>query len=363
MTESVNTDPMLSPRKSNKDTLTKIARMQNKSEFGSTREHNPAPSVRAIELVPKTPVDTLHDLLSPSSNASTAPHLSRDTPPPGELSTGSDATGRGSRRQRTSVSYAEPSLRDKMRRPTKELVDAVQADGKVKSLGRSDSTDDVALIGNESTTATKPAVRIKLEDDVASWKERDQGRARSDLISPLSGRSTSLSMQEPPLPTSVMTERKKRTSTAFRDSVNADTDLPGSNRVISALVSGSGVGRKLKPKTEPLDDSIFHRETSRPRLASHDDTEKLERMARRFSSIPHSNESSTLSAEGRTRHGASISGTGAAAALATGSNRAKRPTMNLGLAVEGDDVSSEVEEAKAHGGRAERAGRRRSMML
>lgn len=47
-----------------------------------------------------------------------------DTPPPVDI-TSKGETSRPSRRNRTAVSYAEPNLRDKMRRPTKELVDAV----------------------------------------------------------------------------------------------------------------------------------------------------------------------------------------------------------------------------------------------
>lgn len=43
------------------------------------------------------------------------------------------AASRPSRRQRAVVSYAEPNLRDKMRRPTKELIDAVGSDGSRRS--------------------------------------------------------------------------------------------------------------------------------------------------------------------------------------------------------------------------------------
>ncbi|EPE03193.1 shugoshin family protein [Ophiostoma piceae UAMH 11346] len=53
----------------------------------------------------------------------------RDTPPPADISSQGEVS-RPSRRSRTSVSYAEPNLRDKMRRPTKELFDAVAGEGK-----------------------------------------------------------------------------------------------------------------------------------------------------------------------------------------------------------------------------------------
>ncbi|KJR86968.1 shugoshin family protein [Sporothrix schenckii 1099-18] len=53
----------------------------------------------------------------------------RDTPPPADISSHGE-TSRPNRRSRASVSYAEPNLRDKMRRPTKELFDAVAGEGK-----------------------------------------------------------------------------------------------------------------------------------------------------------------------------------------------------------------------------------------
>ncbi|OAA67248.1 shugoshin family protein [Niveomyces insectorum RCEF 264] len=53
----------------------------------------------------------------------------RDTPPPADISSQGELL-RPSRRARASVSYAEPNLRDKMRRPTKELFDAVAGEGK-----------------------------------------------------------------------------------------------------------------------------------------------------------------------------------------------------------------------------------------
>ncbi|KAG6039727.1 hypothetical protein E4U19_003707 [Claviceps sp. Clav32 group G5] len=52
-----------------------------------------------------------------------------DTPPPADISLDGEAS-RPSRRNRTTVSYAEPNLRAKMRRPTKELFDAVTGEGK-----------------------------------------------------------------------------------------------------------------------------------------------------------------------------------------------------------------------------------------
>lgn len=64
-----------------------------------------------------------------------------DTPPPLDISSAGD-TARPSRRARAAVSYAEPSLRDKMRRPTKELTDAVSGEGKYKHRTSMNTKDE-----------------------------------------------------------------------------------------------------------------------------------------------------------------------------------------------------------------------------
>src|SRR5207244_1356853 len=71
-------------------------------------------------------------------------------PPPADISFKGEMP-RPSRRARMPISYAEPNLRDKMRRPTKELVDAVSGEGKYqqRSLRLSDvGSDRVAKTGD-----------------------------------------------------------------------------------------------------------------------------------------------------------------------------------------------------------------------
>ena len=85
-------------------------------------------------VAPKTPF-TGEELFSPiSTNPSTAKEGPKDTPPPTDLgfssSTVAEQTGRHARRARAAVNYAEPSLNTKMRRPTKELADAVDRAGR-----------------------------------------------------------------------------------------------------------------------------------------------------------------------------------------------------------------------------------------
>lgn len=85
----------------------------------------PPPAVDKVENELGKPLAE-PELLSPNS-PEPLPSIDAprgDTPPPVDISSKGE-TSRPSRRNRTAVSYAEPNLRDKMRRPTKELVDAV----------------------------------------------------------------------------------------------------------------------------------------------------------------------------------------------------------------------------------------------
>ncbi|KAF2210142.1 hypothetical protein CERZMDRAFT_46115 [Cercospora zeae-maydis SCOH1-5] len=81
----------------------------------------------STEVVPETPAN--FDVFSPAtSQPSEKQHGGRDTPPPADLSTISNTTEGGqrpSRRARSAVNYAEPSLVAKMRRPDKKMADAI----------------------------------------------------------------------------------------------------------------------------------------------------------------------------------------------------------------------------------------------
>ena len=111
-------------------------------------------------LPPKTPAPD--DIFSPpSTEPSTARPESKDTPPPGDLALGSQSGigGRPSRRVRAQVSYKEPSLNTKMRRPGKELVDAVFSE----QGGRTSAEPQMAPL-------TAGGVSIKQEPDDSAWK-------------------------------------------------------------------------------------------------------------------------------------------------------------------------------------------------
>jgi hypothetical protein len=76
-------------------------------------------------LPPKTPaVETIFS--PPTTEPSTSRPESKDTPPPGDLSSADQiGAARPGRRARPQVSYKEPSLHTKMRRPDAKLVDAI----------------------------------------------------------------------------------------------------------------------------------------------------------------------------------------------------------------------------------------------
>ncbi|KAK5127408.1 hypothetical protein LTR85_006747 [Meristemomyces frigidus] len=128
----------------------------------------PPPSERApAELPPKTPAAS--DLFSPTpSEPSARPTESRaGTPPPSDLSTLSTATNgdgvRPSRRARAAVNYAEPSLMAKMRRPSKQFVDAIS--------GLQDPRRAMSVTGERKVAGSARTVVIKQEpEDDDAWK-------------------------------------------------------------------------------------------------------------------------------------------------------------------------------------------------
>jgi hypothetical protein len=143
--EPVNTDPVLSPKKQRSSIQDKpekpekpVPKARSRPRLNITRnttvdlpllpmpEPVPTAEITLDSLPPKTPA--VEEVFSPpSTEPSTQRSDNKDTPPPGDLSlvdqTGQ--AGRPGRRARPQVSYKEPSLNVKMRRPDAKLVDAV----------------------------------------------------------------------------------------------------------------------------------------------------------------------------------------------------------------------------------------------
>lgn len=129
---------------------------------------NTQPSIQKVVPVIVTPAAV--DIFSTSSGP-TGQLASRDTPPPSTSLSVTEGQ-RPSRRIRASVNYAQPNLRDKMRRPTKELVDAVVGN---KSL--------VSHIKIEKDREPIPSEACEDED----WKSLPLYNAVRTDQSPLSG--------------------------------------------------------------------------------------------------------------------------------------------------------------------------------
>jgi hypothetical protein len=98
----------------------------------------------------------------------------KDTPPPADISSHGE-TSRPSRRVRASVSYAEPNLRDKMRRPTKDLLDAVSGEGKYKRNSSAQHATSASTLkptadgelSRPASTPQLPAAHVAMEDEAA----------------------------------------------------------------------------------------------------------------------------------------------------------------------------------------------------
>ncbi|PSN64009.1 hypothetical protein BS50DRAFT_576635 [Corynespora cassiicola Philippines] len=182
----VNTDPVLSPKKqrpskqdkSEKKPLVKptrsrliISRNVVQPELPQPQPQEPEPvptaEIKLDSLPPKTPAP--EDVFSPhSTEPSTLRQGPKDTPPPGEIHSEDQTgmSGRPSRRARPQVSYKEPSLNTKMRRPGKELVDAIYPQGRPS-------------IEPQSASSTSEKIFIKSEPEGSAWKSMPSGTERA----------------------------------------------------------------------------------------------------------------------------------------------------------------------------------------
>lgn len=161
-----------------------------------------ADTVPILTVEPQRLSDDVHGLVAPIRESSlfspSSPALAAlldgsrgDTPPPNDISS-SGETSRPSRRNRMTISYAEPNLRVKMRRPTKELFDAVAGEGK---YARRVSNYDPAMSESAKTQRQMEATDIPTENDNAPTSPLATKNLITDILSG-----------------SVVTERRKRSS-------------------------------------------------------------------------------------------------------------------------------------------------------
>ncbi|KAH6608141.1 shugoshin [Trichoderma cornu-damae] len=196
-----------------------------------------AEAVPLLTIEPRATPDAMRDLavpvresaLSPPTSPAVAASLegSRgDTPPPADISSSGEAS-RPSRRNRTTISYAEPNLRAKMRRPTKELFDAVAGEGKYAR--RVSNCDPVVP---ESAKSKREMAMLD------SPEETDDAAA-----SPLAIKHLAADL----LLSSSVTERRKRTSSIASRGVeiasdtSMDTEITESTKDVSINLDSSGL--------------------------------------------------------------------------------------------------------------------------
>lgn len=151
-----------------------------------------------VRHAPKTPAAEMDNIMSPTSTEPStkqrAPREMAVTNSVEDVLNGS--IGRGTRRIRAPVNYAQPNLRDKMRRPGKELVGAVE--GLVKP--QTDSDQEISRVrsnsvdidranqnqGMNKSPRNKEGMNPMDEKERARWQALERGQGgKSEPASPL----------------------------------------------------------------------------------------------------------------------------------------------------------------------------------
>ncbi|KAH5159454.1 hypothetical protein HBI25_049920 [Parastagonospora nodorum] len=263
----VNTDPMVSPKKqrqSVQDKPEKPALPPPKARVSRPRLNinrtitppeipllpMPEPVMTAEitldALPPKTPaVETIFS--PPTTEPSTSRPESKDTPPPGDLSAADQiGAGRPGRRARPQVSYKEPSLHTKMRRPDAKLVDAI--------VERRTSVEPQTA----PSTTSKPTAKRESADELG-WKPvsaiagrvgEEEAETGSPLRQKLDRRETG---QEGKSPSS-------------SDSI--EVQASSASKAISALIDETSTAKRKQassaPTLNPASDSSWQKTQSKP---------------------------------------------------------------------------------------------------
>ncbi|KAF2127281.1 hypothetical protein P153DRAFT_368594 [Dothidotthia symphoricarpi CBS 119687] len=421
----VNTDPVLSPKKQRSsiqeksDKLDKpekpekklLPKPRGRVRLNITRtitppelpmlsmpEPIPTAEINLDSLPPKTPF--ADDIFSPpSTEPSTSRPENKDTPPPGDLSSADQTgmAGRPGRRARPAVSYKEPSLSTKMRRPDAKLVDAV--------------IDRRTSVEPQTAPSTCGKMDVKREPgEELSWKPvpvapgrgaEEEMEVGSPLRQKLDRRETNQDSK-----TASSTESEFRSSTA--------------SKAISALINETSIAKRkaaaasalntasTKATTEPTelislpkrDSTVKQEEKEKDNLAIFDFTDsspvepanprtrinelaKAARNARRHSSVPTSSTTDDRKTDGalpllhkRTGSGTVKSTSTTNLAKSTTAARLVGKEKKPGLPASGDNLDSkpnadgvaedrdEMRAAATSSLRQERAAsRRKSMMI
>lgn len=308
-----------------------------------------------IKLEPKSPAPIFEAPSPVSSRPSEAPMTSKDTPPPPDFtSTSSDkaSAGRTNRRARSNVSYAEPSLVSKMRRPTKTLVDAV-----VKDESRLESAEpgDVPL----QAAMLEPTLPRKIILSRIDSSSRNHPPRQAEPLSPLRKKDRIHKSREsnhvaPPAKTVTVETKEEEEDTA-------QLKQPPPQDMLARTTSSTTIFESTTAPRKSLDPR-HHEVSTAPAASAHDPTPlppPPKSTAARSAPPPFS--TTRVSGSRRQTLGATSKAPepmarapGAATAVAERSSPA-------GEDIGGDPATDDAGAAKRRGERG--AARRRSMMV
>ena len=227
---------------------TQFTRRTTSAHGGETESHN-ATVVKPTEPPPETPAPLDGDLFSPLNSEPSAPRQeSQDTPPPADLGpdTGTGSFGRTSRRPRGAVNYAQPNLRDKMRRPTAELIDAVGIEERARQAKAEGESSNVVFIKQEDSADALPVWKSKVPPE--------GHRPREEPTSPLVNKTALTS----DLPSTIITDRRRRTIVPTRNGDIADPTKPpsGASSTIAALTVRSQKVKRTDGNNTNADEDV-----------------------------------------------------------------------------------------------------------
>ncbi|GAB7356301.1 hypothetical protein MBLNU459_g7100t3 [Dothideomycetes sp. NU459] len=289
-------------------------------------------------LAPETPAP---DFFSPTpSEPSAARGEARDTPPPSGLksvmsgSASLNGASRPSRRARAAVNYAEPNLVSKMRRPTKELADAVLLNSRNSMSNLPVSADKAAM---------RTVVIKREEGNVSDWKsfQSTTGPQLPEPGSPLGAKSGTIITDPEPV----------------RD--EASTKPSASGIAISALMSGASRAKPAHAVNDECDVTETVQKMQEMDLYDFKDSSPLEEGASK----------GAAKAKGSRRHSSVVEPAARdSVAKRRASRLVERPHSTVGDVTVVSDRPEKNKDLAEGGGQAEGRGermasRRRSMMV
>ncbi|OTB16100.1 hypothetical protein K445DRAFT_21736 [Daldinia sp. EC12] len=325
--------------------------------------------VASVEIETET-LSAEPNLAVPDTPEATPREEARDTPPPADISSRGE-TSRGSRRARAAVSYAEPNLRDKMRRPTKQLFDAVSGEG--KHIRRTSQSK------KEEFPSSNPSSVVKSEEKSGLWKDLPSDRSVSRpsldvMASPLARKGSKRSSDD--LSTSVVMDRKKRSDVESSSGSSGETSTTksssrtGGRRVDEIAAREAEVAKIFDDEADVYDFPSSSPKDGSKRAATTEETSKKrstkgsrQSRSRRLSSMAR--EDLELDAESQHYEKGSKSGGSTRRATMAASKESKMDIENTGHdnSLEGDSLNSSSSGDMDSSVRDRASMRRRSMML